>query len=352
MSGDARTPFADSAVEYHDRGLRPFPVRGKTPAVAGWNKRVYRRNTIERWAKGTFAGMNIGVPTGPITMMTVIDIDAPELRDYAFDRFGQTPVVVQTGTQGHLQAYYRYGGERNAKGIDGLMIDVRGDGGMVVAPPSITTGEYRFERGSFDDLQRLPPVVPGSLCNTVEPETRARNGLALQASLIQHPKPVRLMIDGDGRNTALFKYVKSKARQYGDEAALLECAYIRNREFAEPLPLAEVQKIVGSIINYLERGDLWADGIVRGVITAREVEILRGNSDAVYLLVEARINHAVRNDPFAFGTAMAARLGWGMDRFRKARDKLCETGFLRCVHQGGRGKHDPSLFILCEIALS
>lgn len=352
MSGDARTPFADSAVEYHDRGLRPFPIRGKTPAVAGWNKRAYGRQTIEQWANGTFAGMNIGVPTGPITRLTVIDIDAPELRDYAFDRFGQTPVVVQTGTQGHLQAYYRYSGEKNAIGIDGLMIDVRGDGGMVVAPPSITSGQYRFESGSFDDLQNLPTVIPGSLCISVERETCVRNGQSRQTPPIHSPKPVELMVEGDGRNPALFMFVMSMARNFGDKTALLDCADTRNRECAEPLPHAEVQKIVRSVINYLERGDLWTDGIARGVITAGEAEILRGNSDAVYLLIEARINHAARKEPFAFGTAMAVRLGWGMDRFRKARDKLCETGFLECVHNGGRGKHDPSLFILCEIALS
>jgi len=332
-------PFGDHALEYYDSGLHPFPVRVKVPAVKGWRHRQYSRQTIKKWTDDpVFQSLNIGVPTGARSGLTVIDIDSPDLRDFALERFGRTPVLVQTGTAGHLQAYYRHDGESNRHKLFGMAIDVRGEGGMIVAPPSITNGPYRFESGSIRNLRDLPPIAPGSLKSDFDIPPVER----------KPAKPIGQMRDGDGRNDTLFKRLRGDALSCDEEAALLSIAHARNSQFDEPLPDTEVRKTVGSVWKYKQDGKLWGDGEARSVITASELEFFCGESDAVYLLMEARRHHGARNEPFAFGKAMAQRIDWGYRKFKKARDKLCEAGFLVCVHQGGRWKGDSSRYILSK----
>ena len=70
--------------------------------------------------------------------LTVADVDrlpTPELQ-YALDTFGQSPVIVRTASGKH-HAYYRHGGERRQIRPDKAHpIDILGEGGFCVAPPS------------------------------------------------------------------------------------------------------------------------------------------------------------------------------------------------------------------------
>jgi hypothetical protein len=96
--------------------------------------------------------LNIGIVTGKISRLAVIDFDpgkgaTAEVQE-AFLAKHPTDLTVRTGTGG-LHAYYTFPEDtvppRNSASILGPGVDVRGEGGMVVAPPSIHPNGNPYE---------------------------------------------------------------------------------------------------------------------------------------------------------------------------------------------------------------
>jgi hypothetical protein len=125
------------AAEYRARGWRVMPVNGKTPIYQGWAN--------DDWVCPPFKpGENIGIITGKASGLVVLDVDpknggVSSLLDI-IEEFGPTGAPqVRTGSGGQ-HFYYRHpqaykvpcSASRIAPGLD-----IRGDGGFVVAPPSV-----------------------------------------------------------------------------------------------------------------------------------------------------------------------------------------------------------------------
>ena len=156
------TPFADAALVLWGHGLAVIPLGkddGKVPLIRWrtWKRRPGRLFLESQAAEHPTA--NVGVLTG-LSGLTVVDVDDPKLVNDMLTRFGNTPLITGTPSGGaHL--WYRSTGERCQVRLDGLKVDIRGLGGMVVVPPSIRpTGQhagkaYTVLKGSWDDLVHL-----------------------------------------------------------------------------------------------------------------------------------------------------------------------------------------------------
>ena len=187
--------FADNVPLYVERGFRVIPTGkkdGKKPLIGNWQN-VGKKAATELAKQ--FPDANIAVIDGD--KVTRIDVDDPELMDGAIQRFGNTPVKVQTPSGGY-HLWYAANGERRKVRIDGLKIDVLGKGGYGVAPPSVCPGkgEYRFIEGSLEDTERLPVIRIGSLPmaesyqdELTEEEAAKRRDEALKRALNTPPKP-------------------------------------------------------------------------------------------------------------------------------------------------------------------
>lgn len=140
-----RHTFHD-ASEYLDRGWNVLPLHGKRPALVSWKELQNRRvshDEVRNWFKD--ADINVGIITGAISRLIVIDCDTPTEVSYWRDHFPATPLVVRTG-RGGAHFYYQTHPSLaigNRVRIFGRAIDIRGDGGYVVAPPS------RHPNGTF-----------------------------------------------------------------------------------------------------------------------------------------------------------------------------------------------------------
>jgi hypothetical protein len=134
---------------YHALGWCPMPLkpRDKVP-LASWKGFQRKRSTLEQCLTWNGGDSNVGIVTGDVSGIFVLDIDGPQgaMTMGALEReHGDLPtsVIAKTGNGWHH--YYRLpaGYEiRNLSGqaVDGTElpgIDVRGNGGYVVAPPSI-----------------------------------------------------------------------------------------------------------------------------------------------------------------------------------------------------------------------
>ena len=124
---------------------------------------------------------------GPVSGLTVIDIDNADLMGQAVVEFGETPLISRGRRGFHL--YYRHHGERTLNRLNGVAIDVRGAQGnpLIIAPPSIrpdTGGRWEWERGCLpDDLDKLPTVNPGSL-----PTVETVNMATAKATAVANPR--------------------------------------------------------------------------------------------------------------------------------------------------------------------
>jgi hypothetical protein len=150
---------------------------GKVPAIA-WKEFQSRRATYDEitgWFD-TDTSQNLAIVTGAVSGIVVVDLDSPPARRWFTARFPYTPWQVQTGKGFHL--YYRHPGVmvRNRARIetrDGkLAIDVRGDGGYVIAPGSVHANgtAYQFAGDWSHARARVPRFWPGWLARPPRPQ--------------------------------------------------------------------------------------------------------------------------------------------------------------------------------------
>lgn len=136
------TTNLDKALQYLlVDGYSVFPVgKDKKPLVAWakYQKELPTEDQVRAWW-GKFPQANIGIATGKVSGISVIDIDTYKTPSTPLSKFPKT-LTVRTGNGG-FQLYYNY--------VEGLTIsadaypdlpavDIRSDGGFVVAPPSVT----------------------------------------------------------------------------------------------------------------------------------------------------------------------------------------------------------------------
>jgi len=124
----------NAALAYAKRGWPVFPCRvgGKAPAFnRSFHSATINPAVIERWwgAKP----YNIGIATGAISGLWVVDIDPGGVLD-------GLPLTLEatTGRGRHLYfAYPQHADLRCTTSEIGPGIDTRGNGGYVIAPPSV-----------------------------------------------------------------------------------------------------------------------------------------------------------------------------------------------------------------------
>lgn len=222
----------------HGPGKHPRTARGCTDAttdaaqIRAW------------WAQWPDA--NVGVATGG--GLVVLDIDPRSGGDDALvdlrRRLGALPDTVECLTGGggrHI--YLAVPCEvRNSAGVLGAGVDVRGDGGYVVAPPSVHASgkSYAWEASSRPDEVDVEPAPPAWL-----EALAARPKLRVIPGARGEPFP-----EGE-RNASLFKRGASMRAAGFDAASILAALLTENEtRCIPPLDPVEVRGIAESVARY------------------------------------------------------------------------------------------------------
>lgn len=192
--------------------------RSKVPRHENWQQLgpdAYAPSALWASYNGSY---NVGIRTGltPCRVsVIVLDIDDESARTYALERVPLSPLRVLT-RRGE-QWYYRHPGPglsvaTRAK-IDGHHLDLRGDGGQVVCPPSIHPSGHRYSWHTpptvalLDDLPLWSPSwFPLPIAPTAPPKSRptaASEGRVLRRA-IARAKLWPIAEDGKGRGTQTF----------------------------------------------------------------------------------------------------------------------------------------------------
>jgi hypothetical protein len=166
-----------------------FPcLPNKRPATEhGFKDAVTDPDAARRLFRAPGAAM-IGVPTGEASGLAVIDLDVKEGRfglEWLAANEHRLPRTRRHRTQSgglHLLFTYPTGRRiRNSASKIGAGVDVRGEGGYIIAPPS---PGYSIE----DDA--MPCAMPGWLVELLDPPAPERTAVA--------PQPYRAPMAGDG----------------------------------------------------------------------------------------------------------------------------------------------------------
>lgn len=135
----------------------PLRPRDKVPALASWREHQTKHANpvdVERWA---VRGCNIGIVTGTISGLLVLDLDSAHAIAEA-ERRGLAQTVIASTAKGRHH-YFRHPGGK-VKNRAGILpgVDIRADGGFVVAPGSIHPSGIRYQWHASPD--EVPLATP------------------------------------------------------------------------------------------------------------------------------------------------------------------------------------------------
>ena len=243
----------ETAHRYLARGwsLLPLRSRDKRPLIA-WEPLQSSRPSPEQ-VSGWFSrwpDANIGVVTGEISNLVVIDIDPSHGGDASLKRleqqFGLLPETVEAITGGggsHFYFAHPGGLIRSRMGL-AQGIDLRGDGGYVVAPPSVhPSGRlYAWAAGHSPEETALAALPRWILLPSGG--TRVRRTLADWRRLVLEGVP-----EGQ-RNSSIASLAGHLLWHQIDPEVVLELLLAWNRmRCRPPLEDAEVAQVVSNIVR-------------------------------------------------------------------------------------------------------
>ncbi|MBI4240238.1 MAG: AAA family ATPase, partial [Candidatus Rokubacteria bacterium] len=171
-----------TALDYHQRGWCPIPLRSrgkvenrKRPLLREWEPYQRSRPTeeeVRQWWR-RWPDANVGLVTGAVSRMFALDLDgdADALLHANGITLPETP-TSETGGGGRHVLFEHPGYPipngvkllvgRATKGAKAPQVDVRGDGGYIVAPPSLH-GSGRRYAWRIAPTAPLAPAPPGLL---------------------------------------------------------------------------------------------------------------------------------------------------------------------------------------------
>lgn len=246
--------YLSAALHFaQDLGWAVFPVSQKTkkPYTPHGCKDAKRDpQAIKAWWK-RHPDASIGVATGMPSNLLVIDIDLDEdkgldgmreLREWEHDHKELPETVSAITGRGGSHLYFKYDGSEKYGNRAGILdgVDVRGDGGYVIAPPSLHPNgtEYQWENDPDDTKM-------SGITDTV------KEFLSIGHTSAQEAFKLPDKIGAGKRNDTIYRLACSmQSKGASDEAILAACSSENKARCTPPLTDDEVEKLVGSALKY------------------------------------------------------------------------------------------------------
>lgn len=227
-----------------DRGLKLFPVcaRGKTPLIAQWQHRATSDcEDLSHWL-AQHPQCNWGAVTGYSSRVFVLDVDGPQgfaaLRALT-SQHQALPVTLSALTARGTHFYFRVPDAqvvRTRAGFPASGIDVRGNGGYAVVPPSMHESGHQYR---FADLAARIAEPPEWLIREIAQRTAAFL-----------PKVYK-----GHRNSRLTRLAGSLRRKGATLEELEDALFAANQtRCVPPLDGSEVSRIARSVARYAPGG--------------------------------------------------------------------------------------------------
>ncbi len=302
MANDLKGRVLQCALEYAKMGWRVLPLHsvndgvctcGKSDCTSPGKHPVTRNgvkdattdeDTITKWFDSG-RNLNVGICAGKESGLVVLDVDPAHGGDASVQRLNVPQTLEVTTGSGGRHFYFAYpkeGGVKNSVGKVGAGLDVRSDGGYVVAPPSLhlTGNEYRWK---VDPRAMLPAACPGWLLKQTSSGPDQRDARA-KGDMGADDGPIR-----EGRRNQTLTSIAGAMRRQGCDAGTIgeTLISVNRRRCQPPLEYAELKKIAESISRYEPEPKNAVDGRTGQILLDDDhadtvAEALINDSDVAY----------------------------------------------------------------------
>jgi len=260
----------EEALEYTSKGMKVFPVHypiggkcsclkpecksnGKHPMThTGLKEASNDLNQIKQWWISK-PEANIGIATGKTSGIVVLDIDPKNGGDESFKqmikKYGElpkTPTVI-TGSKGN-HFYFKspdceIKNKANLSNYSG--IDIRGDGGYIVAPPSLHASGNRYEWLEGHALGKIELAdMPEWLIELTKQPNKSIN----QSKIIVNDNTD--IPEGTRNNTLASIAGSFRQKGLGEEEIFVELQQYNRENCSPPLEDSEIRTIAHSLSKY------------------------------------------------------------------------------------------------------
>jgi hypothetical protein len=340
-----RASVLEIALQYASRGVAVFPLKGKEPLTPhGFKDATTNRSRIHGWWN-RYPGANLGIATGVASGLVVVDRDgdSPE----AARIWESLPLTLEVATSRGTHRYYQLPAGTKVRSCKlAPDVDLKGEGGYVVAPPSVhpdgTVYSY-IEATKAIGIAALPDNV---LLEDPESDGRGHDypnrGHHDDRRDDRHGDNGGPIPEGTRNKTLFFRALALKDAGRSREDALATLLRVNAARCAPPLEAREVVTILRSAYRYPVRGrrtppevlealqaitKRWWQAAWRGVGGKTERDVLR-----VLLELAERHGHlipcGVRVSISRRDLAIAA--GCGLRTITRVIKRLRVAGWLRC----------------------
>lgn len=284
---DYSSPLAEAAHDYVERGLAiiPLGVGKKEPVTkSGLNDWTDNPGQIDVWwGQGEHAGKrgnpsyNIGMACGKVSGgIIAIDLDCHSdeanglhfLRDWEVEHGKLPETWTQITGSGGKQLFYRARQDIRNSANGEIGVDVRGNGGYVVLPPSLHPCGDCYEWSiSPDDMDVA--YADDKVYDFIRAVSKTKKrGDGWNAEKTGIPSEIK-----ENRNETLFSLGRSfLSRGTGHDEVATLIRSLNATICRPPLPADEVEKLIGSI-NSKEPGNAERDARNGGVTAADIAEL-------------------------------------------------------------------------------
>ena len=244
------TQLIDHAIQYAERGFAVFPLQPGTKipfaGTRGHQEATTNIDCIQDWWSHV-PDANIGIAT---TGLVVIDIDRPDHPWLSEHSFPNCPMSLTPRSNGRHYMYRQHDQQVVHCSVSKIApkIDIRADGGYIVAPPSIIAeGMYRFAPAHAleCDIDQLP-LLPDWISALIQQADAAQNAAPLISTTINENRIP------DGQRNSTLMSLAGHMRRCGMGHLEIEAALqqTNNLRCVPPLESSEVRHIATSAVRY------------------------------------------------------------------------------------------------------
>lgn len=239
------------AIAYAKQKWSVFPCNGKVPLTPqGYKNGSTDLNQILEWSR-SYPDANVAIATGDISGFMVVDADDPSAVQTLKEQELVTKTVVSKTGRGY-HYFYRIPDGISVASRTGILpkVDIRSNGGYIIAPPSLHPSGRRYEfvvSPKETQISQIPPKLLDLILNGNKTSSSEPAGQSSQ--VIDELRDISKggIQEHDGRNQAATRLYGYLLRHYVDPFIATSLIDIWNRTNSPPLADRELQKIVESV---------------------------------------------------------------------------------------------------------
>jgi len=242
-----------AALKYADLNLSIIPVGNDKKPLVPWGiyqKRKATQDEIKKWFE-QFNNPNIGIVTGEISNLLVIDCDSQEAIDQIEEMLPENIEIPASSTpRGGRHYYFQHieGFPNKANLLKS--IDIRTSGGFIIAPPSVNGNGKIYTWINNNGLSEVPaPILHGSLLNLLKnANIKDKNTYILDH--IANDVPRIGLFQKGRRDEDLFHFAHQLAKSKTSQQEIREVLEILAKNCNPPFPEKELYIKIESAIKY------------------------------------------------------------------------------------------------------